>query len=98
MQTIVTHVRIRPGEEGAWDDAFRERATAAREQQGFVSVQLCKPEDAPSSRVVIGTWQTREDWQRWHGDEAFLETRRRLEETDDEKTAETWHEVVVHEG
>ena len=98
MMTIVTHVRIREGQEPAWDEAFRERAAAAREQPGFVAVQLCIPLDAPNERVIIGTWRTRADWEAWHGNEAFRETRRRLEQVaDDEQQAERWHEVVLEE-
>lgn len=97
MVTIVSRVRIRAGEEQAWEEAFRERAAAAREQPGFVSVQLAIPADAPTERVVIGTWESRDDWEAWHGHEAFAETRRQLEEVDDEKEQDRWHEVVVHE-
>ena len=32
MMTIVTHVRIREGQEPAWDEALRERVAAARER------------------------------------------------------------------
>src|SRR5438045_3662760 len=39
MMTIVTHVRIDPGKEPAWDDAFRTRAAAAKKQPGWTSVQ-----------------------------------------------------------
>jgi heme-degrading monooxygenase HmoA len=97
MVTIVSRVRIRSGEEQAWEEAFRERAAAAREQSGFVSVQLAVPVDARSERVIIGTWESREDWERWHRHEAFHETRRQLEEVDDEKEDDRWHEVLVDE-
>jgi heme-degrading monooxygenase HmoA len=97
MVTIVSRVRIRSGDVEAWEEAFSERAAAAREQSGFVSVQLAVPLDAPSERVIIGTWESREDWELWHGHEAFLETRRQLEEIDDEKEQDRWHEVLVHE-
>ena len=95
--TIITHVRIREGQEPAWDAAFLERAAAAREQPGFVAVQLCAPHGAINERVIIGTWQTRADWEAWHGSDAFQETRRLLEHVDDEKQRESWHEVVLEE-
>lgn len=95
--TIVSRVRVRPGEEQAWEEVFRERAAAARDQRGFVAVQLAVPVDAPEERVIIGTWESREDWEAWHGHESFVETRRQLEEVDDEKAQDRWHEVVLHE-
>jgi heme-degrading monooxygenase HmoA len=97
MMTIVSHVRIKPGEETAWDEVFRDRARAAREQPGFVSVQLSIPIDAPNERVIIGTWESRADWEAWHTAEPFQETRRRLEEVDEEKQRDWWHEVVLEE-
>ena len=97
MMTIVTHVRVREGREPAWDEAFRERAAAAREQPGFVAVQLCIPLDAMNERVIIGTWDSRADWEAWHGSEPFRETRRRLEQVDDDAQREWWHEVVLEE-
>jgi heme-degrading monooxygenase HmoA len=98
MMTIVSRVRVKEGEAPAWDEAFRERAAAASKQPGFVTMQLCMPVGALDERVVIGTWQTRADWEAWHNDPTFVETRGRLEQTDDEKTYEEWYEVVLREG
>jgi heme-degrading monooxygenase HmoA len=97
METIVTHVRIKSGQEQAWDEAFGERVAAAREQPGFVAVQLCAPAERASERVVIGTWQTRDDWAAWHGTPEFRRTREELEEADPERTDEWWHEVLLEE-
>jgi heme-degrading monooxygenase HmoA len=60
-------------------------------------VQLCRPEDAPRERVIVGTWQAHDDWKTWHEDPAFLETRQELEEIDQESTGSQWYEVVVEE-
>ena len=98
MMTVVTHVKIKEGREPAWDAAFRERIASAREQRGFVAVQLCIPSDAMDERVVIGTWETRADWEAWHGTEPFQQTRRQMEEQSDSKRKrEWWHEVVLEE-
>jgi heme-degrading monooxygenase HmoA len=97
MVTVVTRVRIRSGQEAEWDRAFTERVHAAREQHGFELVQLCSPQTAPSERVIVGTWQTRDDWKAWHDNEAFQETRRRLEEVDEEQESSDWYEFVVEE-
>ena len=97
MVTVVTRVRIKGGQEAEWDETFSARVRAARKQQGFEIVQLCKPHDAPVERVIVGTWQTRDDWRAWHDDETFQETRRRLEEVDEEQESSDWYEVVVEE-
>jgi len=97
MMTVVTHVRIKEGQEPAWDAAYRERVQAARGQPGFVAVQLCIPVDSMNERVIIGTWESRADWAAWHNAEPFLETRARLEEVDDKRKSTWWHEVVLEE-
>lgn len=97
MMTIVSHVAVKEGQEPAWDEALRERIAAAREQPGFVAVQMAIPIDAPNERVIIGTWETRADWEAWHNHERFVETRGRLEAVDESKARDWWHEVVLEE-
>jgi heme-degrading monooxygenase HmoA len=97
MVTVVTHVRIRDGRAQEWDAVFAKRVQAARDQAGFEVVQLCRPEDAPGERVIVGTWRTHDDWRAWHDDPAFLETRKELEEIDEDSGGSQWYEVVVEE-
>jgi heme-degrading monooxygenase HmoA len=97
MVTVVTRVRIKNGREAEWDDVFAKRVQAARDQPGFEFVQLCRPDGSPGERVIVGTWQTQGDWNSWHHDPAFLETRKELEEIDQESTQSDWYEVVVEE-
>ena len=97
MMTIVTHLKIEPGKEPGWDDAFRRRVEAARNQRGWVGVQLCIPADAANERVVIGTWETRADWEAWHETGIFQETREQMEGAEIGSRREWWHEVVLDE-
>jgi heme-degrading monooxygenase HmoA len=97
MVTVVTRVRIKDGKEAEWDEVFGHRAQAARDQDGFDFVQLCRPDGSPSERVIVGTWRNREDWQSWHTHPAFLETRQQLEEVDEQDEGSQWFEVVVEE-
>src|SRR3954452_16785466 len=95
MLTIVTHVKVLEGQEPAWDAALRERREAAAGQAGFVAVQVATPVGSTSERVIIGTWESRADWEAWHGDDEFREMRRRLEVVDETTTATWWHEVLI---
>jgi heme-degrading monooxygenase HmoA len=97
MVTVVTRVRIKDGREAEWDEVFAKRVQAARAQNGFEFVQLCRPDDATRERVIVGTWQTHDAWTTWHHDPAFIETREELEEIDQETTQSQWYEVVVEE-
>jgi len=94
MMTIVTHVTLRQGVEPEWDSAIRERLSAATSKPGFVSGQLVMPLDKLNRRVIIGTWQTRADWEAWHNDPAFTETRSRMEGLEDGEAENWWHEVL----
>lgn len=95
MMTIVTGVTLKTGSEPEWDAAMRERLAAARGRPGWVAAQLLIPLDGQNKRVVVGTWQSRADWQAWHEDEAFAETRSRMEGLQEGESAMSWHEVVV---
>src|SRR5262249_14436122 len=95
MVTIVTDVRLKEGSEQDWDTAMRERMAAAKKHAGWVGGQMLWPEDDPTRRVIVGTWQTRDDWERWHEDPEFAETREELEGLVMEPEEHEWHEVVL---
>ena len=93
--TIVTHVTLKEGSEPEWDAAMRERLSAARNQRGWIGGQLLMPLDGLNKRVIVGTWQTRADWEAWHNDETFAETRKRLQGLEASTPEQWWHEVVL---
>src|ERR671934_1351493 len=95
MMTIVTHVKLKQGSEPEWDAAMRERLNAAAGRSGGVGGQLLMPLDQLNERVIIGTWQTRADWEAWHSDPTFAETRQRMEGLEDGPSQQWWHEVVI---
>ena len=94
MMTIITHVTLKEGREPDWDAAMRERLAAACHRSGWIGGQLLIPMDGLNRRVIFGTWQTRADWEAWHNDPAFRETRQRLEGLEAEPSRHTWYEVV----
>ena len=93
MVSIVTNVRLQEGRERDWDAVMRERMAAAAKQPGWIGGQLLEP-DAGSRRTIVGTWRTRDDWQRWHEDPAFTKTRRELDQLTTEPEQHTWYRVV----
>jgi heme-degrading monooxygenase HmoA len=95
MITVITTTKLKAGTEHEWDAAMRERFTSAHERQGWVSSQLLAPVGAPESRVLIGTWSTRDDWQAWHNTAAFLDQRGRLEALEAEPSTSQWYTVVA---
>lgn len=95
MMTVVTTTRVRAGAEAEWDDAMRARFESARDRPGWVSGQLLTPDDESSTRTVVGTWRTRQDWESWHHDPAFLEQRGTLERLEDEPSRTAWFHVVA---
>ena len=88
MMTIVTRVKLREGCEPRWDAAMRERLEAARNQAGWIAGQVAIPVDALDERVII-------DWEAWHADPKFRETRKEMEGLETRPAEEWWHEVVT---
>ena len=68
---------------------------AAKKRPGWVGGQLLRPSDKPDRRVIVGTWRTRADWEAWHQDPTFAETRRRLDGLENGPAEHWWHEVVL---
>lgn len=66
MMTIMTESTIEAGNEAQWDAAFAMRLEAAQGQPGWRATQVLIPDDNPQKRVIVGTWQSREAWERWH--------------------------------
>jgi heme-degrading monooxygenase HmoA len=95
MMTVVTTTLLRPGGEEEWDAAMRERFDSARSRPGWVSGQLLIPEAQRATRVIVGTWRSREDWESWHADPAFLERRATLEQLEAEPSRTEWFDVVA---
>jgi heme-degrading monooxygenase HmoA len=95
MLTIVTHVHLKDGAGPDWDAAMRTRLTAARQRPGWVGGQLLRPADKPDRRVIVGTWRARDDWDAWHHDPKFAETRRRLDGLESAPAEHWWHDVVL---
>ena len=95
MLTIVTHVHLKEDAGREWDTAMRTRLSAAKKRPGWVGGQLLRPSDKPDRRVIVGTWRARADWEAWHQDPQFAETRRRLDGLENGPGEHWWHEVVL---
>jgi heme-degrading monooxygenase HmoA len=94
--TVVTHVTLQEGQEPAWDEAMRTRLEAAHGRPGWIAAQVLIPLDGLNRRTIIGTWDSRADWEAWHADEAFISTREKLEGLQVKPAETTWFEVIGH--
>ena len=92
--TVVTHVTLQEGQEPAWDEAIRTRLEAAQGRPGWIAAQVLIPLDGPNRRTIIGTWDSRADWEAWHTDKAFISTRQKLEGLQVKPAKTNWFEVA----
>jgi heme-degrading monooxygenase HmoA len=97
MMTIISRVTLKTGAEPQWDGVMQERLDAAREQPGWVGAHLLIPLDAANQRVIVGCWETRADWEAWHTDETFQETRKQLDGLEAAPVEHSWHEVIAED-
>ena len=95
MMTIVTHVHLKEGAGRDWDAAMRTRLSAVNKRPSWVGGQLLRPADNPNRRVIVGTWRTRADWEAWHHDPQFTETRQRLDGLESAPAEHWWHDVML---
>ena len=95
MMTVVTTTRLRSGGEQEWDAAMRERFESARHRPGWIPGQLLTTQDERTTRVIVGTWRSREDCAACHHDPAFLDQRSTLERLEAEPSRTEWFDVVA---
>lgn len=93
--TIITHHALRDETAAReWDTAMYDRLSAARDQPGWVGGQLLRSASDGLLRTIVGTWESREHWERWHHEEAFQETRARLDGLQARPSETAWYEVI----
>src|ERR1700760_2913116 len=98
MMTVVTYVTLKEGVAPEWDTAMRERLDGAKGRAGWVRGQLLMPLEDLGQRVIIGTWQTRANWEAWHQDEAFAKPRQRLAELEAGPSRTSWFEIIAEQS
>jgi heme-degrading monooxygenase HmoA len=98
MEAVITRVALEPGTEADWEAAMRERMSAAEGADGWIGGSILTPEDDRGARIILGLWESREAWERWHEDPAFRETTQRLDELERDSGAAGWHDVVYGGG
>jgi heme-degrading monooxygenase HmoA len=98
MESVITRVVLNDGSASEWEDTMRDRMTSAESSAGWIGGAILTPEDDANARVIVGLWDTRDDWERWHGDPSFRDTAARLEGLESDAGAPTWHDVVYAGG
>jgi heme-degrading monooxygenase HmoA len=94
MMTVVTESTIQPGSEAQWDAAFEERLQSVKEQPGWLALQVLIPEAEPQKRLIVGTWESRDAWARWHATDPFRQTRQQLDQLETDDGRERWFTVA----
>jgi heme-degrading monooxygenase HmoA len=94
MWTVMTTMHLQAGARKEWEELIQERFRSAHGREGWVAGQLLTPSGSPDVRVIVGTWGSRTDWESWHEDPAFLETRTRLDALQPSGHQTVWYEVI----
>ena len=98
MEAVITRVVLNQGAESEWEAVMRDRMTAAESFDGWIGGSILSPEGEDAVRVILGLWDARSDWERWHDDPAFRETAERLKGPETDAGTATWHDVVYAAG
>jgi heme-degrading monooxygenase HmoA len=98
MESVITRVVVNEGAESEWEAVMRDRMTAAESVIGWIGGSILAPEDAPSARLILGLWETRDAWKRWHDAPEFRETAERLQGLEKDTREASWNDVVYAAG
>ena len=93
MESVITRVGLNDGAASEWEAAMRDRMTAAESSSGWIGGAILAPEGEDNARLIVGLWETRDDWKRWHDDPAFHDTAERLKGLESDTGTPTWHQV-----
>ncbi|MEO7350630.1 MAG: antibiotic biosynthesis monooxygenase family protein [Marmoricola sp.] len=94
MMTVITTMELQPGAQEDWEELIQERFRSAHGRNGWVAGQLLSPSESPDLRVIVGTWRSKADWQSWHEEPAFLESRARLDALQTSGHQTLWYHVI----
>ena len=62
---ILIQRKVRPGRENEFGEALRKLRSKAIHAQGYISGETLHSVEEPSLHLVISTWKSLEDWNRW---------------------------------
>jgi len=93
--TVITHAVLRDETAAQeWDATMFERLRAARSQPGWIGGQLPRAINDRMLRTIVGTCESRDAWEAWHGEDAFREARERLDGLQSRPSETTWYEMI----
>jgi heme-degrading monooxygenase HmoA len=98
MESVITRVVVNSGSESEWEAVMRDRMTAAESSPGWIGGAILAPEDDASARLIVGLWESRDAWKRWHDDPAFHDTGERLKGLESDGGTPAWHSVSYAGG
>ena len=98
MEAVITRVVVDDGAESEWEAVMRDRMAAAESSSGWIGSAIFMPEGEADARLIVGLWETRDAWRRWHEDSAFRDTGERLSGLESYAGTPAWHAVVYAGG
>jgi heme-degrading monooxygenase HmoA len=78
MEMVITRVVLDDGASGEWERVMGDRMTAAESSPGWLGGSIARPDGGSAERLIVGLWESRDAWKRWHEDPAFRDTAERL--------------------
>ena len=83
---IIIKRRVQKGKEGQLLPLLLELRSRAIAQPGYISGETLRNVDDPEDYLVIGTWQSVEDWKAWKADKGRAEIQDKIDALLGEKT------------
>lgn len=76
----INYIKAEPHYRERFEGLFRNRAHAADSQQGFVGMQVLRPQEDDGEHLVVTWWDRAEDFNAWRTNPAFLKGHRGFED------------------
>jgi len=76
---IIIKRKVRKGKEGPLLPLLLELRSRAITQPGYISGETLRNVDDPEDHLVIGTWQSVEDWKAWEANPGRVEIQSQID-------------------
>jgi len=71
MYIVTNRVAVAPDWRDVFEQRFRQRAGQIEKQNGFVRMEIMRPEDDDSPFLVMTAWESEQAFKDWVGSEDF---------------------------
>lgn len=98
MDIVIGRVPVPSTVSGDWEEAFRRRVQTAKRHEGWLGVDLCIPTEDVGSRLILGRWASKIDYEAWTSSPDYVRSIQEMQPLQAGGAETSWCSVVWSES